>query len=651
MEMLLSDFLIKYSVVGDITAANVALLSLFLMFIIHTTDTKTTKLFRMILWEVVIVSWVRLVFYLAAKHLAMLQAPSSALCLAVVILQFVYRCLILLTLYTFILYLMQHLHIDPGIERGHTIFLGCVTVAMCIPMLVQLIKGTGFTVTWQPEANSYYVSENHFYFVIGYCVLLFFNAFMFTWYRRRLYQQIAVTVCISGAFGALLFFVQSAFNTISFTTVSFIFPIFSFLYLLHSNPYDTEVGTLGAKEFSKHLSNSKTDHLVVEIYFHAIEKGHEEYPEELRSTLRMTFAKHFRHVLLFQLSNGALMLTTPVTESWQPHLNAFFESVSLISASHHLDFKGIALVTNENLRERTDIVNIIKFIGHQTDENDTHVITHDEMLEYQNQKRLIVALEAIASNNDLDDERVVVYCQPVWNVKKNRYDTGEALMRLRLGDEIIPPTVFIPLAEKIGAVNVLGKIILHKVCKQVYNLLDAGYDIERISVNFTVSDFRKPTFCEDVLGTIASAGIPCETIAIEMTETQNEGDFFAVKEKMNYLRHYGIKFYLDDFGTGYSNYERIMELPFDIVKFDRSLVLASAASVKSDKMVANMANMFRDTDYSVLFEGVETEEDIQRCLGKGAEYLQGFYYSAPIPIEEMSLLLEKKSADGDSSNE
>ena len=114
-----------------------------------------------------------------------------------------------------------------------------------------------------------------------------------------------------------------------------------------------------------------------------------------------------------------------------------------------------------------------------------------------------------------------------------------------------------------------------------------------------------------------------------------------VKEKIDVLKEQGMKFYLDDFGTGYSNLERIMELPFDIIKFDRSLVIACTTRSTSEMMVSYMARMFSEMKYSVLYEGVETEEDEEQCLKMSAKYLQGFKYSKPIPIENLKNYMDK----------
>jgi EAL domain-containing protein (putative c-di-GMP-specific phosphodiesterase class I) len=85
--------------------------------------------------------------------------------------------------------------------------------------------------------------------------------------------------------------------------------------------------------------------------------------------------------------------------------------------------------------------------------------------------------------------------------------------------------------------------------------------------------------------------------------------------------------------------ERILELPFDIIKFDRSMVIASGVNARSKLIVSKLATMFKDLDYSVLYEGVESNNDENRCINMSASYLQGFKYSRPIPIGELSHFL------------
>ena len=114
-----------------------------------------------------------------------------------------------------------------------------------------------------------------------------------------------------------------------------------------------------------------------------------------------------------------------------------------------------------------------------------------------------------------------------------------------------------------------------------------------------------------------------------------------VKERIDELKDMGMKFYLDDFGTGYSNMERIMELPFDIIKFDRSMVMESRRNDISREMVNSFAEMFDKLKYRVLYEGVEDEVDEEMCKDMKAKYLQGYKYSKPLPISELHKFLKK----------
>ena len=170
-----------------------------------------------------------------------------------------------------------------------------------------------------------------------------------------------------------------------------------------------------------------------------------------------------------------------------------------------------------------------------------------------------------------------------------------------------------------------------------------GLSLKKISVNVSPLELKDKGFRNDIMNIIGISGVPVDKIAIEITESRNESDFLVMKETIEELKANGILFYLDDFGTGYSNMERIMELPFDIIKFDRSLVLAAGADERSRNMVASLARMFTEMRFRVLYEGVEKESDEELCKSMSAYFLQGFRYSKPVPILEMRNFLGKKS--------
>ena len=201
--------------------------------------------------------------------------------------------------------------------------------------------------------------------------------------------------------------------------------------------------------------------------------------------------------------------------------------------------------------------------------------------------------------------------------------------------------MFIPLAERNNFIHTLSKIILNKTCQNIKQMEQEGYHIERVSVNFSVQELHLDCFCDDVINIINQNGVEFSKIAIELTETRNEKDFLVMKKVIERLQALGIKFYLDDFGTGYSNFERLIGLPIDIIKFDRSLTILAGKNDESQFMVGSFSEIFKKAEYQILFEGVEDERDEVQCINMNAQYLQGYHYSKPIPIEQLKDFLEK----------
>ena len=160
-------------------------------------------------------------------------------------------------------------------------------------------------------------------------------------------------------------------------------------------------------------------------------------------------------------------------------------------------------------------------------------------------------------------------------------------------------------------------------------------------MNVSIIELREESFLKDIKSIIDYNGIPYNKIAIEITESRNDNDFDLVRSKISELKAMGMNIYLDDFGTGYSNIERIMRLPLDTIKFDRSMLLLLHESADYKYLVRAMTRIFSDLKYTILFEGVETDIDEITCTDMNVEYLQGYKYSKPIPIEDLRKFLHK----------
>ena len=115
-----------------------------------------------------------------------------------------------------------------------------------------------------------------------------------------------------------------------------------------------------------------------------------------------------------------------------------------------------------------------------------------------------------------------------------------------------------------------------------------------------------------------------------------------MKGIMHRIRQLGVRIALDDFGTGYSSFERIIDLPIDIIKFDRTLTIMAGKGSQSKYLVGSFSDIFKNSNYQIMFEGIEDDTDEELCKEMNAQYLQGFKYSRPIPIERLTEFLVRK---------
>ena len=370
------------------------------------------------------------------------------------------------------------------------------------------------------------------------------------------------------------------------------------------------------------------------------------FPEAVKNQTRRFTVEYFRDGTLFQIGNGQTVMIArkdhnPDYNEWmQKILEAFTEQFNI----YKLPYKIIYGDSFLDLLESHEYLSLLDNINSNIPNNTMHRIDVRDIDRFKQKNYIASQLEDIAKKGDLNDPRVLVYCQPVYNLGTKRFDTAEALMRLVLEDAgLVSPNTFIPIAEQRGLIHALTNIILNKTCQTIRKLIDENYDFNRISVNVSISEIKDEGFCREVNRILYDNGVPGHKIALELTESQSEEDFLIMKERIELLHEEGIKFYLDDFGTGYSNMERILELPFDIIKFDRSMVIAAGQDTRSLQIVKDLAKMFTEFDYNVLFEGVENIDDESRCVDMSATYLQGFKYSKPIPIEKLAGFLSKSN--------
>lgn len=412
--------------------------------------------------------------------------------------------------------------------------------------------------------------------------------------------------------------------------LALIIPLIVFTFLIHPNSYDIDYGTLDTNAFISYFDNLK--YKDKQIYILAIYLSNIEDELDLKRA-KIDFRDFTNKIGYNDFAYRINQTTTVLISENSFNAREVEKHLREIVSKNKIEYKMILLDNISKIDNGYDYLSFYSFMRDSVDYNMMYKCTEQDLFNYTNRQFIRSQLDDIVKKEDINDERVLVYCQPVLNVEKNRFTSAEALMRLELkGLGIVYPDRFIELAEKYDNIHTLTKIILNKTCKY----LAENKDILRISVNVSSEELKDEKFCDDIIKIIESHNIDISRVAIEVTESRSLKDFNIAKERINKLKDKGIKIYLDDFGTGYSNFERIMELPIDIIKFDRSLVILANDNTESRYMVSNFADIFSNLGYEILFEGIETKEDEEMCKGMKAKYLQGYKYSKPIPIEQLS---------------
>lgn len=620
-----------YSPVGDILV--MAIIGIFLI-LIRAAFIKQTREFRIFRHALITLLLAAIMDILYHVFLANIDHVPV---MPIYIFRFLYHFLLFQEFVLYVRYFEYTLQMTRKWEKSYWVAALAGFIVFSVVDILGSVLKFGFYIT-EDKMAIYGINlfPFQYFFFVG---ILFVQMLM---YRKRVYRPIIGAFLAALTLSLLVMYLQGTHHQQSFTTSTFLFPAFCILYLLHANPYDPEMGTLRLDSFESSMayaSQHKIRYIMLSLFMHEFDEAGRKYPKEMKDTIRKYIENYFKNATVFQISGGRLILTADLAANpdhearTKQALDVFKEQYLLYGQ----DYKIVILNTFDSITDPDDYINLIQYVENRMYENEIQVINEETLKKYLSHKYIVDELQDINEKKDLYDDRVVVYCQPVYNLRTRKFDTAEALMRMRLDKTgMVFPDRFIPIAEKHGYVHQLSLIILAKTCRQVKKMLDEGYEVQRISVNFSIMDVREKEFSDNVKKILAMSGIPFEKIAIEITESQNERDFSIVEEKIKELKKSGITFYLDDFGTGYSNFERIMELPFDIIKFDKSMVVAARSDAKSETMVSYLAHMFTDMNYAVLYEGIEDEVDEDLASRMYARYLQGYKYSKPIPIEELT---------------
>ncbi len=274
-------------------------------------------------------------------------------------------------------------------------------------------------------------------------------------------------------------------------------------------------------------------------------------------------------------------------------------------------------------------------------ESDAEIVEADkelvEKLREQNRVKELI-------DEALSEDRVEVFYQPFYNVRESCFDVAEALVRIRQKNgELVPPGVFIPVAEKSGQIIPLGIRVFEKVCEFLSKGEAIKYGLRQVEVNISAAQFDYENPARFVLEYLDEYGVEPGCINLEITETAAARNKDFMLRSMNKLIEEGISFSLDDFGTGRSNIDYFVNMPIKIIKFDHSFTKGFFNNVKIKHVMTGMIDIFHKMNMEIVVEGIEIEDQVGVMKDMGVEFIQGFYYSKPIPENELLAFLRDRN--------
>ena len=267
------------------------------------------------------------------------------------------------------------------------------------------------------------------------------------------------------------------------------------------------------------------------------------------------------------------------------------------------------------------------------------IVLYDESLLKRRQKSLRVQqlLPEALKNKEFE-----AYYQPKVNIVTGKLDGAEALCRWVHEGKMVMPGDFIPMLEETSDICRLDFYMLEKVCEDMRKWLDEGKEIVRISVNFSrkhIMNIGLPDIIEEI---VDKYGIPHKYIEIELTETTTDVEFSDLKRIVSKLDEMGFYKAVDDFGAGFSSINLIKDVPWNVLKVDRSLIPLGTDDEKSSRMIMfrNVVSLSRELGLECIAEGVETEDQIKILKDNNCELVQGFYFDKPLQLADFEKRLE-----------
>ncbi|MCR5728937.1 MAG: GGDEF domain-containing phosphodiesterase [Ruminococcus sp.] len=301
---------------------------------------------------------------------------------------------------------------------------------------------------------------------------------------------------------------------------------------------------------------------------------------------------------------------------------------------------GIYEIPDNSVSSASDVmdrISVALHIARQSDKLD-FVYFDDKMLEAKKKANAISAYFPTALKN----REFLVYYQPKVTLDGYKLAGAEALCRWKHDGQLIPPFEFISVLERSMDICKLDFYMLDRVCSHLRKWLDEGKKVVRISVNLSRRHLSDMDLTKHILEIIDSHNVPHELIELELTETITDYNFQKLTDTITSLQENGLYASVDDFGVGYSSINLIKEVPWNVLKIDKSLLPSGNGEDKYQNkvMLKYVVAMAQAIGLECVAEGVETPEQIEILRDNCCDFVQGYIFDKPMPVEEFEQRLD-----------
>ena len=362
----------------------------------------------------------------------------------------------------------------------------------------------------------------------------------------------------------------------------------------------------------------------------------------------VSYLKKVKDVKVFKTPERELILVIPdeermqeiflmLKERFENPWNNKNEKETLILNPYYVLLGDSAIIRNEN-----EIFQMLRYFRLEGKKTEKHITILDEKTIGMLREQEVVENMILSA---LEENRINVFYQPIYSTKSKTFVSAEALVRIRDRDgSIVPPGKFVPIAEKTGLIARIGEVVFEKTCAFISeNNLRERYGIEYVEINLSVKQCEKRKLAEQFIQIMQKYHVEPSCINLEITESASIQTRHIFLENVQTLLDYGVTFSLDDFGSGESNLNYIVEMPVSIVKFDRGMSQAYFADSKAKFVMEAAMRMIHDMELKIVSEGVETKEQMETIVALGIDYIQGYYFSKPLPEDEFLHFIEEQN--------